>query len=121
MTTQGLGTVSQQTVSNHVVIPVLLVLQQLAVPAGQRVAGLTVKLQWLLLVDGTENGPLTWCADRLCGDRREGTSDFQQNCKFNIQSTFFEKGKISNKIGVSTWALRMNFLFKNYSNYYKNT
>lgn len=40
-------------------LPVLLVLQQLAVPTGQSVAGLTEKLQWLLLVDGTENRPLS--------------------------------------------------------------
>lgn len=40
-------------------VPVLLVLEQLAVPTGQRVTGLTEKLQWLLLVDGTENRPLS--------------------------------------------------------------
>lgn len=40
-------------------IPMLLVLKQLAVPAGQSVTGLTEKFQWLLLVDGTENRPLS--------------------------------------------------------------
>lgn len=40
-------------------LPVFLVLQQLAVPTGQSVTGLTEKLQWLLFVDGTENGPLS--------------------------------------------------------------
>lgn len=40
-------------------LPVLLVLQQLAIPTGQSVTGLTEKLQGLLLVDGTENGPLS--------------------------------------------------------------
>lgn len=40
-------------------LPVLFVLQQLAVPARQRITGLTEKLQWLLLVDGTENRPLS--------------------------------------------------------------
>lgn len=46
-------------------LPVLLVLQQLTVPASQSVTGLTVKLQWLLLVDGTEHRPLS-CSNRLC-------------------------------------------------------
>lgn len=46
-------------------LPVLLVLQQLAVPTGQSVTGLTEKLQWLLLVDGTENRPLSRRTNRL--------------------------------------------------------
>lgn len=45
--------------------PVLLVLQQLTVPTGQSVTGLTEKLQWLLLVDGTENRPLSGRTNRL--------------------------------------------------------
>lgn len=54
-------------------LPVLLVLQQLAVPAGQRVAGLTEELQRLLLVNGTEDGPLPRRADRIWtkAERRE--------------------------------------------------
>jgi len=52
-------------VCGAVELPVLLVLQQLAVPTGQGVASLTEKLQWLLLVDGTENGPLSWRSNRL--------------------------------------------------------
>lgn len=39
-------------------LPVLLVLQQLAVSTGQCVTGFTEKLQWLLLVNGTENRSL---------------------------------------------------------------
>lgn len=39
-------------------LPVLFVLQQLTVSTGQCVAGFTEKLQWLLLVIGTENRPL---------------------------------------------------------------
>lgn len=39
-------------------LPVLFVLQQLAVSTGQSVAGFTEKLQWLLLVNGTENRSL---------------------------------------------------------------
>lgn len=54
-------------------LPVLLVLQQLAVPAGQRVAGLAEELQRLLLVNGTEDGPLPRRADRIWteAERRE--------------------------------------------------
>ena len=40
-------------------LPMLLVLQKLAVPTGQSVTGLTVKFQGLLLMDGTENRPLS--------------------------------------------------------------
>lgn len=39
-------------------LPVLFVLQQLAVSTGQCVTGFTKKLQWLLLVNGTENRSL---------------------------------------------------------------
>lgn len=39
-------------------LPMLLVLQQLAVSTGQCVTGFTEKLQWLLLVNGTENRAL---------------------------------------------------------------
>lgn len=40
-------------------IPVLLVLQQLAVPTCQSVTSLTEKLQGLLLVNGTEDRSLS--------------------------------------------------------------
>ncbi len=40
-------------------LPVLLVLQQLAVSTSQSVTCLTEKLQWLLLVDGTEDRSLS--------------------------------------------------------------
>lgn len=40
-------------------LPVLLMLQQLAVPTCQSVTGLTEKLQRLLFVDRAENRPLS--------------------------------------------------------------
>lgn len=39
-------------------LPVLFVLQQLAVSTGECVTCFTEKLQWLLFVNGTENRPL---------------------------------------------------------------
>ena len=40
-------------------LPVFFVLQELTVPAGERVTGLAEELQRFLLVDRTEHGPLS--------------------------------------------------------------
>lgn len=57
------------------VLPVLLVLQQLAVPTGECVTGFTKEFQGLLFVNGTEHRSLTRRTYRLYRDREKQTKE----------------------------------------------
>lgn len=56
----------------------LLVLQQLAVSTGKCVTGFTEKLQWLLLVNGTENWALPCCTNGFYRKQRRNDTWLQK-------------------------------------------